>query len=218
MVIYPLCRRDRHLSNRNGVYTGIPRSLILIHEKAVTQTRDMGRRHQGLGEVHSAPFHARQPQHWLLPCILPRDHISQLLFWGLFSASFICTLLFQGEAPVSNGSPTGVGGQHRARHMGNRGTELTLPVAGIGRGLQAGTHGIATTWPPPLPCRRQHAEQKFCTQRDYSVWRKMWRIKGNELDRHIHQLLFWIWMPQFQSINVRNIRALILNRLLLPVL
>lgn len=125
-----------------------------------------------------------------------RSHFS-LLFRGLLSASFICTLLFQGEALASNGSPAGVGGQHRARHTGNSGTELTLPVAGIGRGLQAGTHGFATTWPPPLPCTSLHAEQKLCTQRDYSVRRKMWGIKGNELDRHIHQALFWIWMPQF---------------------
>lgn len=62
-----------------------------------------------------------------------------------------------------NGSPSGVGGQHRARHMGNSGTELPLPVAGTGRGLQAGTHGMATTWPPPQLCTSLHAEQKLCT-------------------------------------------------------
>lgn len=104
-----------------------------------------------------------EPRHWPVPRILPRDLISQLLFGGLFSASFIYTLLFQGEALVINESRAGVGGQHSARHVGNSGTGLTLPVAGTGRGLKAGTQGIATTWPPPLPCTSLHAEQKLCT-------------------------------------------------------
>lgn len=56
-----------------------------------------------------------------------------------------------------------LGGQHRARDVGNGGTELTLPLAGTGRGLKAGTHGIATTWPPPLPCTSLHAEPNLCT-------------------------------------------------------
>lgn len=55
-----------------------------------------------------------------------------------------------------------LGGQHRARHVEDGGTELTLPLAGTGRGLKAGTHGIATTWPPPLPCTSLHTELKLC--------------------------------------------------------
>lgn len=103
-----------------------------------------------------------EPRHWPVPCILPSDLISHLLFGGLFSASFIYTLLFQGEALAINGSRAGVGGQHRDWHVGNSGTELTLPVAGTGRGLKAGTQGIATTWPPPLPSASLCVEQKLC--------------------------------------------------------
>lgn len=98
-----------------------------------------------------------EPRHWPVLCILPRDLISHLLFGGLCSASFI--YCFREKHWRSR---AGVGGQHRDWHMGNSGTELTLHVAGTGRGLKAGTQGIATTWPPPLPWASLCVEQKLC--------------------------------------------------------
>lgn len=95
-----------------------------------------------------------------------------------------------------------LGGQHRARDVGNGGTELTLPLAGTGRGLKAGTHGLLHYPAQVYMLNRTsaHKETAVCEE-------KMWGMKGNELDRHIHQPLIWIWIPQFPSISVRNIRA-----------
>lgn len=94
--------------------------------KGSYSNQSYGQEMSGLGP--SAPFHARQSQgsgQSLASCPL-----SQLLFGGLFSASFIYTLLFQGEALAVNRSCAGVGVQHRAWHVGNSDTKITLPVAG----------------------------------------------------------------------------------------
>lgn len=146
------------MRNGKGIPTGIFYTLILIHEKAPIQTRAMGRMCQGLGKVPpsmqdrakalASPLHPAQRPHFSSPVWRP-------VFCQLY-------LLFQGEALAINGSRAGVGGQHRDWHMGNSGTELTLHVAGTGRGLKAGTQGIATTWPPPLPWASLCVEQKLC--------------------------------------------------------
>lgn len=218
MVIYPVQERQALEEQERCLY----RNTSFLNSdtwKGCYSNQRYGQEMSGLGWIARCPLPCEtEPQHWLLPCIPPRDLISQLLFRGLFSASFICTLLFQGEALASNGSLAGVGGQHRARHMGNSGTELTLPVSGIGRGLQAGTHGIATTWPPPLPCTSLHAEQKLCTQRLQYVKKNVGNKRKWTWQAHPPSSFLdmdaSILKPQCQ----KHQSTLILNRLLLPVL
>lgn len=160
-----------------------------------------------------------EPRHWPVPCILPRDLIPQLLFQSLISASFIYTLLFQGEALVISGSCTAVGGQHRAQHVGNSGTELTNSACG--RHWQ-GAEG-RNTWhchhlAPPLPCTSLHAEQKLYMKRLQCVKKNV----GNKrkLTWQVHPPTPYLDMDASISKHQcqKHQSILTLNRLLLSVL